>query len=78
MRSGEGETGYLHSFTASIASDIAYKIKNDRKLLDTDITRGYSIYETVWQYNPEMLEEADALAIKDKEAAEKQKISSSY
>ena len=68
------ETGYLHSFTASIASDIAYKIKNDRKLLDTDITRGYSIYETVWQYNPEMLEEADALAIKDKEAAEKQKI----
>lgn len=45
--------------------------------LDTDITRGYSIYETVWQYNPEMLEEADALAIKDKEAAEN-KNSSSY
>jgi hypothetical protein len=63
------ETGILHSHLASTASDIAYKIKNDRKLLDTDISRGYSIYETVWQYNPELLEEADALAAQDQESA---------
>ena len=63
------ETGILHSHFASLASDIAYKIKNDRKLLDTDISRGYSIYETVWQYNPELLEEADALAEQDQESA---------
>lgn len=63
------ETGILHSHFASLASDIAYKIKNDRKLLDTDISRGYSIYETVWQYNPELLEEADALAAQDQESA---------
>ena len=63
------ETGILHSHYASLASDIAYKIKNGRKLLDTDISRGYFIYETVWQYNPELLEEADALAAQDQESA---------
>ena len=53
------ETGFLQSHYSSLASDIAYKIKYGRKLLDSDISRGYSIYETVWQYNPELLEESD-------------------
>lgn len=53
------ETRFLQSHYSSLASDIAYKIKYGRKLLDSDISRGYSIYETVWQYNPELLEEAD-------------------
>lgn len=61
------DTGMLQSPYPSIASDIAYKIKNGRKLLDSDISRGYSIYEKVWQYNPELLEEADDLAAKDNE-----------
>lgn len=61
------DTGWLQSQYSSIANDIAYKIKNGRKLLDGDITRGYSIYETVWKYNPELLEEADDPAIKDAE-----------
>ncbi len=61
------DTGMLQSPYPSIASDIAYKIKNGRKLLDSDISRGYSIYEKVWQYNPELLEEADDLAAKDSE-----------
>lgn len=68
------ETGILHSHYASLASDIAYKIKNGRKLLDTDISRGYSIYETVWQYNPELLEEADALAAQDQESASQHRL----
>lgn len=61
------DTGMLQSPYPSTASDIAYKIRNGRKLLDSDISRGYSIYETVWQYNPELLEEADELAAKDRE-----------
>lgn len=61
------DTGWLQYQYSSIASDIAYKIKNGRKLLDSDISKGYSIYETVWKYNPELLEEADDLAIKDAE-----------
>lgn len=61
------DTGWLQSQYSSLASDIAYKIKNGRKLLDSDISRGYSIYETVWQYNPELLEEADDLTFKEEE-----------
>lgn len=61
------DTGWLQSQYSSLASDIAYKIKNGRKLLDSDISRGYSIYETVWQYNPELLEEADDLTLKEEE-----------
>ena len=49
-----------------MASDIAYKIKNNRKLNDNDISRGYLIYENVWQHNPELLEEADNLAEQDR------------
>ena len=68
------ETGILHSHYASLASDIAYKIKNERKLLDTDISKGYSIYEIVWQHNPELLEEADELAAKDQESGVQHKL----
>ena len=53
----------------SLASDIAYKIKNKRKLNDSDISRGYRIYENVWQYNQELLEEADSLAEQDRKRA---------
>lgn len=52
-----------------LASDIAYKIKNNRKLNDSDISRGYLIYENVWQHNPELLEEADSLAEQDRAKA---------
>ena len=68
------ETGILHSHYASLASDIAYKIKNERKLLDTDISKGYSIYEIVWQHNSELLEEADELAAKDQESGVQHKL----
>lgn len=70
------ETGMMHSHYSSLASDIAYKIKNGRKLLDSDISKGYAIYEIVWQYNPELLEEADTLALKDKETNEQETHSS--
>ena len=56
----------LESPYPSIANEIAYKIKNGRKFLETDISRGFSIYEKVWQYNPDLLEEADILAENDK------------
>jgi hypothetical protein len=56
--------------------DIAYKVKNGRKFLDSDVTRGIAIYEKVWQYNPDLLEEADVLAEKDRLANEQKAISS--
>ena len=71
------ETGILSSHYALLASDIAYKIKNGRKLFDTDISKGYSIYEIVWKYNPELLEEADELTIKGKEFGVQQELVSS-
>lgn len=71
------ETGILSSHYALLASDIAYKIKNGRKLFDTDISKGYSIYEIVWKYNPELLEEADELTIKGQEFGVQQELVSS-
>ena len=59
----------LQPTLTSLASDIAYKIKNNRKLNDSDISRGYLIYENVWQHNPELLEEADSLAEQDRAKA---------
>lgn len=64
------DTGMLQPTLTSLASDIAYKIKNNRKLNDSDISRGYLIYENVWQHNPELLEEADSLAEQDRAKAE--------
>lgn len=60
------ETGMLEAPYPTVASDIAYKVKNRRKFLESDISRGMTIYEKVWQYNPELLGEADELAEKDK------------
>lgn len=59
------DTRMLQPTSTSLANDIAYKIKNNRKLNDSDISRGYMIYENVWQHNPELLEEADDLANQD-------------
>ena len=59
----------LQPTLTSLASDIAYKIRNNRKLNDSDISRGYLIYENVWQHNPELLEEADSLAEQDRAKA---------
>ena len=64
------DTEMLQPTLTSLASDIAYKIKNNRKLNDSDISRGYLIYENVWQHNPELLEEADSLAEQDRAKAE--------
>lgn len=55
------ETGLLER-RASFASDIAYKVKNNRPLYDADISRGIEIYETVWKNNPDLLNEADTFA----------------
>lgn len=63
------DTGMLQQTLTSFASDIAYKIKNNRKLNDSDISRGYLIYENVWKHNPEVLEEADSLAEQDRAKA---------
>lgn len=64
------DTEMLQPTLTSLASDIAYKIKNNRKLNDSDISRGYLIYENVWQHNPELLEEADSLAEQDRAKSE--------
>jgi hypothetical protein len=45
---------------------MAYKIKNNRKLNNTDRSKAMSIFETVCQHNIELLEEADALAVQEK------------
>ena len=49
------DTGILPPTLTSLASD--------------DISRGYRIYENVWQYNQELLEEADSLAEQDRKRA---------
>lgn len=71
------DTEMLQPTLTSLASDIAYKIKNNRKLNDSDISRGYLIYENVWQHNPELLEEADSLAEQDREKSEEASSTSS-
>lgn len=43
------DTGMLSIRYASLASDIANKIKFNRKFLDSDIQKGYAIYEIVWE-----------------------------
>ena len=60
------DSGMLRPTQTALASDIAYKLKNERKFTDSDISRAYKVYEIVWQYNAELLEEADELAEQDK------------
>jgi hypothetical protein len=64
------DSGCLSIYYQSAASDIAYKIKNNRKLNDTDRSKAMSIFETVCQHNIELLEEADELAAQEKAATE--------
>ncbi len=55
------DSGYLSIFHQTAASDIAYKVKNNRKLTDTDRSKAMFIFEEVCQHNIELLEEADKL-----------------
>ncbi|MDR2510929.1 MAG: AIPR family protein, partial [Bacteroidales bacterium] len=64
------DSGFLSIHYQSAASDVAYKIKNNRKLNDTDRSRAMSIFEIVCQHNIELLEEADELAVQEKAAIE--------
>jgi hypothetical protein len=48
----------------------APKIRNNRKLNDTDRHKAMSIFETVCQHNIELLEEADELTAQEKIASE--------
>ncbi|MDR1181905.1 MAG: AIPR family protein [Bacteroidales bacterium] len=64
------DSDFLSIYHQSAASDIAYKIKNNRKLSDTDRNKAMSIFETVCQHNIELLEEADELAAREKTASE--------
>jgi hypothetical protein len=64
------DSGFLSIYYQSAASDVAYKIKNNRKLNKTDRSKAMSIFETVCQHNIELLEEADALAAQEKATTE--------
>jgi hypothetical protein len=64
------DSGFLSIYYQSAASDISYKIKNNRKLNDTDRSKAMSIFETVCRHNIELLEEADELTAQEKVIAE--------
>lgn len=59
------DSGCLPITYQSAASDLGYKIKNNRRLIDMDISKGMHIFDIVCHYDPELLEEADALAEQD-------------
>lgn len=56
------DTENLSPNRISIASNIASKIKKNKKLLDNEISVGYAIFEKVWECNSALIEEADGLA----------------
>ncbi len=60
------DSGFLTINQQSNASSIAYKIKNNRILTDSDRTKAMTIFDIVCKNNIELLEEADELAAKDK------------
>jgi hypothetical protein len=64
------DSDFLSIHYQSAASDIAYKIKNKKKLNDTDRSKAMSIFETVCRHNMELLEEADELSAQEKATAE--------
>ena len=70
------DSGFLSIHYQSAASDTAYKVKNNRKMSDTDRNKAISIFEIVCQYNIELLEEADDLSAQEKAATETPKIDS--
>lgn len=64
------DSGFLSTHYQSAAINIAYKIKNNRNLNDTDRNKAMSVFEKVCQHNIELLEEADDLAAQEKTATE--------
>ena len=64
------DSEFLSIFYQTAASDIAYKVKNNRKLNDTDRSKAMLIFEKVCQHNIELLEEADELVAQEKAATE--------
>jgi hypothetical protein len=64
------DSDFLSIHYQSAASDTAYKVKNNRKLSDTERSKAMSIFEIVCQHNIELLEEADELAAQEKAATE--------
>jgi hypothetical protein len=64
------DSGFLSIHYQSAASDTAYKVKNNRKLSDTERSKAMSIFEIVCQHNIELLEEADELAAQEKATTE--------
>jgi hypothetical protein len=62
------DTGLLSIPYQSTAGDMAYKVKNNRKISDSDRKKAMSVYEIVCQNNIELLDEADKLAEQDKAA----------
>lgn len=68
------DSGFLSPNQQSFAGfDMANKIKFNRNIMDNDRIKAMMIYETVCQYNLELLEEADNLAEHDqKDVVEKQ------
>lgn len=61
------ESGFLAITYQSAARDIAHKIKYHHLIAESDRRRAMAIYETVCKHNVELLDEADALAEKDRE-----------
>lgn len=61
------ESGFLAITYQSAARDMAHKLKYHHLIAESDRRRAMAIYETVCQHNIELLDEADALAEKDRQ-----------
>lgn len=61
------ESGFLAITYQSGARDIAHKLKYHHLIAESDRRRAMAIYEIVCQHNIELLDEADALAEKDRQ-----------
>ena len=59
------DTGLLSVNRQTTASEIAWKIRSNRLLTDSDRIKAMPIFDLVFQHNPELLEEADELTVKD-------------
>jgi hypothetical protein len=64
------DTSLLSIHYQSAASDTAYKIKNNRKLSDSDRSKAIAVFDIVCQHNIELLEEADKLAAEEQATTE--------
>lgn len=63
-------SGFLAIHYQSAARDTARKLKYNHMITETDRKRAMAIYETVCQYNIELLDEAEELAEQDRAARE--------